>query len=47
MEQPNTVVKYWQYISEVRDVAVRDDAADLLRGRRTRTPKGGDAPARS
>jgi hypothetical protein len=45
MEQPNTVVKYRQYISEVRDVAVRDDAAELLRGRRIR--KGGDAAAGS
>jgi hypothetical protein len=42
MEQPNTVVKYRQYIEETRavDVAVRGDAAELLRGRRIRSPRG-------
>jgi hypothetical protein len=47
MEQPNTVVKYRQYISEERavSVSVRDDVAELLRGRRTR--KAGDVPAES
>jgi hypothetical protein len=48
MEQPNAVVKYRQYIDQVTvtRVAVKDDVADLLRGRRVR-PRGGQEPAES
>ncbi|GAA3027594.1 hypothetical protein [Streptosporangium longisporum] len=40
MDQPNAVVKYRKFIKQQTQVTVRPDAADLLRGRRTRKGEG-------